>query len=208
MRRGVGSFPPLESEVHHSFDLGSRGLLLKFEEPIRAHGKQRCDSMEHCVTCLLGIQVLVVCCLPGVQGKRYYDDKNSIGFLRSKTGFTLQIFPDRTVNGSKEHGSDFVIKIIRTKRIKTVLIYGLHSKTFLCMSKKGKIYAKKRRTKKCIFTTHELNYHWTSFSCKIGGRKFYIGLTKTGKSRFGRLKDARALFTWMPKYKKNYFSIV
>ncbi|XP_055939980.1 fibroblast growth factor 9-like [Argiope bruennichi] len=135
--------------------------------------------------------------------------KTRRGYLRCRTGVTLEVHPDGVINGTKGKGGKFAnLQIIVSKEGRNVTFFGIHSKFYLCMSSDGKLYGSKLMMKECVFKVLELPYHFTSYYRRIGRRKnLFMGLSRSGKPRWGRQRSKRTQFIWSKSRNKREYRI-
>ncbi|GIY61182.1 uncharacterized protein CDAR_249791 [Caerostris darwini] len=62
------------------------------------------------------------------------------GFLRCRTGVTLEMYPDGVVNGTRGKGGKYALLQINVRTRKSVIFFGVRSKQYLCMSNSGMLY--------------------------------------------------------------------
>ncbi|GBM24545.1 hypothetical protein AVEN_217124-1 [Araneus ventricosus] len=66
------------------------------------------------------------------------------GYLRCRTGVTLEVHPDGVINGTKEKAGKFASLLMMSfeEDARKVAFFGVHSKFYVCMDPGGKLYGK------------------------------------------------------------------
>ncbi|XP_037125470.1 fibroblast growth factor 1-like [Syngnathus acus] len=102
-------------------------------------------------------------------------------------GHHLRILPDGTVNGGLLENDLYNILRLQATNVGEVVVMGEHTKKYLAMNKKGRLYGSLTLNDECYFLEkYEENHYNTYRSRKY---EWYVALKKNGKPKAGPKAD-------------------
>ncbi|XP_073959459.1 fibroblast growth factor branchless [Choristoneura fumiferana] len=105
----------------------------------------------------------------------------------------LQLLPDGTVNGTTDGNSVHTILQRATYKVGLLTIQGVATCLYLCMDACGYHYAHKDLSDDCMFEENIEENNYNTYSRIRGGKKTYLALNNTGKSRRTQIALSRPL---------------